>query len=463
MIRDAKIFPITVVLAAALCNAATAAAQPLVVTGTDDPNLDVPAVQAAVDHGGQVVLMGHFSFDRPSIKPDAATYSRMVTVSKEVAISGNRDEHGEMPTITGGAIPFYVDAPGKRIAIRGLRFIRPRGAAIWIYAVNGLVIADCRIEGVEASAEFARYARQLDALATAIFIGSNPAPPKAGQEEHPENNSGPLSIFDNDIDVGGTAGDQTLGICVFGVGEFPGKKVDLYISGNKIRNITERAINLNQIGGRAQIERNVITTGAISHPSNGVQPDVIHAVASGSYLIAHNSIVSEWAAGAGIRVQGNAGAAEEGAIVVDNDVTMSASGNTVFGGNSAGIEIRGLAQGNVVLNNRIRGRAGNALAVIAQGLSVPANNTFVSNDLDGFHPTLAQVFVDAGVTNTLVVGRKGTVRDQGVGTVIVNPGTTAPAGRQKAKNQWQREVGKNEDDQEFDSVCLGGWNRLGAG
>jgi hypothetical protein len=43
-------------------------------------------------------------------------------------------------------------------------------------------------------------------------------------------------------------------------------------------------------------------------------------------------------------VQGNAGLSEASAIVVDNDVTMSAPEGTVFGANSAGIEIRGFAQ-----------------------------------------------------------------------------------------------------------------------
>jgi len=433
MIRNFITAPIKVVMAAAFCTAA-AAAQPIVVIGTDNAMLDVAAVQAAVDHGGQVVLVGRFSFNRSSLKPDMASYSRMVTVSKEVAISGKLDERGEMPTITGGAIPFYVDAPGTPVAIRGLRFIRPKGAAVWVHAANGLMIEDCRIEGVEASTEFGNYARQIHPLASAIFVGSNPAPPKPGQEEQPENNFGELSILDNDINVGGTAHDQALGICVFGVGKSPEKKVNLYISGNKIRNITERAINVNQIGGQAQIERNVIVTGALAAPSNGVQPDVIHAVGSGSYLIAHNSIVSEWAAGAGIRVQGNAGSSQNGAIIVDNDLTMLASENTIFGANSAGIEIRGLAQGNVVLNNRIRGRAGSGLAVIVQGLNAPANNTFASNDLEGFHSSLAQVFVDAGVVNTLLIGRKGTVRNRGVGTVIVNKGTTASPWRQKAQN-----------------------------
>ncbi len=34
-----------------------------VVMGTGNPDVDVPAVQAAVDLGGKVVLSGHFSFD----------------------------------------------------------------------------------------------------------------------------------------------------------------------------------------------------------------------------------------------------------------------------------------------------------------------------------------------------------------------------------------------------------------
>ena len=49
----------------------------------------------------------------------------------------------------------------------------------------------------------------------------------------------------------------------------------------------------------------------------------------------------------------------------------------------------------------------------------PGNNSFVSNDLNGFQSSLADVFVDAGVTNTVVIGRKATVEDRGSGTVVV--------------------------------------------
>jgi hypothetical protein len=37
-------------------------AQPIVLTGTGYPIIDIPAVQAAVDPGGQVILMGQILF-----------------------------------------------------------------------------------------------------------------------------------------------------------------------------------------------------------------------------------------------------------------------------------------------------------------------------------------------------------------------------------------------------------------
>jgi hypothetical protein len=47
--------------------AASAAAQTILV-GTGDPAIDVPAVQAAVDQGGQIILKGHFS--SPATTPE---------------------------------------------------------------------------------------------------------------------------------------------------------------------------------------------------------------------------------------------------------------------------------------------------------------------------------------------------------------------------------------------------------
>ena len=89
----------------------------------------------------------------------------------------------------------------------------------------------------------------------------------------------------------------------------------------------------------------------------------------------------------------------------------------MFGVTSAAIEIRGAGEGNIVANNRIRGRANFALSVAAQN-GTPQNTSFIMNDLTGFTSAQAELFVDAGSTNTIAVGGQGTVEDHGAGTVI---------------------------------------------
>ena len=116
-------------LAALLTCAASVAAQTVVV-GTGNPDVDVPAVQAAVDQGGEVILRGHFSFDRPPTVPTATAFVggfATVLVSRAVVISGTQDGDRERATIEGGTTPFYVEAPGASVTIQGLRFIRPEG------------------------------------------------------------------------------------------------------------------------------------------------------------------------------------------------------------------------------------------------------------------------------------------------------------------------------------------------
>jgi hypothetical protein len=169
------------------------------------------------------------------------------------------------------------------------------------------------------------------------------------------------------------------------------------------------------------VERNVLITGGVS--GGTTNPDVIRVVGAGSYFIAHNSVDCGWpdTTATGINVIGQPSplAPEASAVVMDNVVTMSAPDGTVFGANSAGIEIRGFAHGNSVLNNRIRGRANAAMAVLDQSGGIPGNNSFIANDLDGFQSSLADIFVDEGVTNTFVIGRQASVEDRGSGTIVV--------------------------------------------
>jgi hypothetical protein len=295
--------------------------------------------------------------------------------------------------------------------IQGLRFVRPTGEAILVYSANGLTIASCRVEGIV----------PLPSLGMTIAIdidtiGRVPIPTNPGK---PENISGTLLIADNDIDVaGGTAQDNTIGILVFSVG-VPGGEVEAYVSRNKVKNTTEPAINFRRVEGRVYVEQNVITTGSVSS-LQAPGPEVIRIANIGSYLIAHNKIDCEWpdAEAKGIGVFSQFGEwPMEHAIVVDNDVTMAPPEGTVFVPGSAGIDIRGFAQSNVVLNNRIRGRARAALSVDAFKGGIPDNNAFVLNRFDDFEASVADIFVGDLVMNTRIVG-PGTIDNQGVGTVI---------------------------------------------
>jgi hypothetical protein len=257
-------------LASVLVWAASAAAQTVVV-GTGNPDTDIPAVQAAVDQGGEVILKGHFSFERPPTVPTFDRNLATVRVSKAVAISGTRGEDRDMTSIEGGATPFYVEAPGAGVTIKGLRFIRPTGLAVSVYAVSGLVIASNKIERVEPGS-------------SGIFINTSVGLPIPDQPGHPENISGTLLVINNHIDLaGGTAQDATIGILIYSVG-VPGAEVEAYVSGNTIRNFTERSISLRRVVGRAYIEGNVITTGTIAGGANGTQ--AIFVAGLGPYLIA---------------------------------------------------------------------------------------------------------------------------------------------------------------------------------
>ena len=68
----------------------------------------------------------------------------------------------------------------------------------------------------------------------------------------------------------------------------PGAEVEAYVSGKTIRNTTEPAIALRRIGGRAYVERNVLSTGSVV--GTAPRPRAIRVVNTGSYLIAHNVI-----------------------------------------------------------------------------------------------------------------------------------------------------------------------------
>lgn len=400
-----------------------------IVVGTGDPGIDVPAVQAAVDQGGAVVLEGHFSFDKAPTKPLAPNLFQAppglayapaaeVLVSKAVTISGTGEPAAVMTTIEAGTIPFYVDAPGQKVTIRRLRFVRPTSSAILVYAVSDLEIASTAIAGVV----------PFKNLSDAIGINTSGPPPTLTAPGHPENVSGTLNVVHNDVDVaGGTTADNTLGIVVFAAGT-PGAPIEAHITGNRITNTTEPAINFRQIDGRASVIHNVITTGTVA--PNVTRDQAIRVANTGFYRIAGNFIDCQWANAdaEAIGVFSNVASWPVAhAVVENNEVNMSAPAGTVFTAFSAGIGLFGFAQDNVVRHNTIRGHARAALSIPVFPLSpqapaAPQDNVFSDNRFDDFTPAVADIFVGAHALSTRIVG-PGTVEDEGEGTIIMSLGT----------------------------------------
>ena len=384
---------------------------PILVLGTGDAAHDVQAIQAAADRGGDVILEGHFSFALPPSKPIAPLLASgwypaaaEILISKAVNISGVRDTRGAMATIESGTIPFYVDAPGERVTIRGVRFVRPTQAAILVRAVRGLEITSSKIAGVV----------PLSNGAGGISIntrGEMPLPSSAG---NPENVSGHLLIAHNEIDgTGGTAQAATAGVTVFSVGRSPDGEADLDIIGNDIRNTSAPTINIRRVLGKVRVVGNTLQTS----PETVGDVDAVRLVNGRSILMANNTVECRWPNAAGIQIFSPfAEWPTLRVIVEDNNVHMSPSQGTALGDFSAGISIRGFADGNVVRHNSISGRARAALSMYEFRGGVPADNAFIDNRVDGFEATAADIFVGSGVERGHVVG-PGTMVDRGTATI----------------------------------------------
>jgi serine/threonine protein kinase len=386
---------------------------PILVTGTGDAAHDVRAIQDAADRGGEITLKGDFSFAIAPTKPVAPLLASgwypaaaEILISKAVNISGVRDAQGGMATIESGTVPFYVDAPGERVTIRGLRFVRPTSAAILVRAVRGLEISSSKIQGVVPFS---------GGGSGGIAINTRGGMEMLSSSGNPENVSGHLLITDNEIDgTGGTAQAPTAGVVVISVGQSPDRQVDVDIVSNHISNMTAPAINIRRVHGRVRVLGNILQT---SRETVG-EVDAVRLVDGGSILMANNTVECKWPNAAGIQVYSPyAEWPTDSTIVEDNYVRMSPAPGATLGDFSAGISIRGFAERNVIRHNIISGRARAALSMYAFRGGVPADNAFIDNRLEGFKATVADIFVGSGVVRGHITG-PGSLSDHGRATIL---------------------------------------------
>jgi serine/threonine protein kinase len=397
--------------AGALASNAYRHRQPILIVATGNAVHDLRSLQAAVDRGGDVTLQGHFSFAQRPTKPIAPLLASgylppaaEILISKAVTIVGARDERGEMATIEGGTVPFYIDAPGERVRIRGVRFVRPTATAILVRAVSGLEISKSTIEGLVPYSIFAE----------GIVIdtrGSMPFPDGIG---NPEAVSGKILITNNEINgSGGRRDAATAGIRIFNIGLAPNRLTDVELTGNTITNVSSSAINIRRVDGSVRIMGNTVRTDT----AEWSDVDAVRLVRARSILMANNTVECRWANAPAIQIFSPiAEWPTTNTRVEDNEIIMSPLAGAPLGDYSAGISIRGYASGDTVRHNRIRGHALAALSTYAFRGGAPADNAFLDNRLDGFESTLADIFVGSGVARTHIRGR-GRLVNQGIGTV----------------------------------------------
>src|SRR5205823_1149365 len=100
-----------------------------------------------------------------------------------------------------------------------------------------------------------RLTLQTVAAAVAIQVTADPHPVTAANPGIPENFSGTLAVLNNDIDAGGPPGGLGIGVLMFSVGRSPDKEVDIYVSGNKIRNVCGAVRDSSKLNPGEQLAR----------------------------------------------------------------------------------------------------------------------------------------------------------------------------------------------------------------
>ncbi len=370
------------------------------VFGQADPAVDVPAVQAAVDAGGTVVLHDTFSFEEASLPGSAGT--RVILVSGPVVIrgedarilGGGSAEVGERQSV------FLVDAPGDDVTIEGIRFEGGHMTAIRVPHAGDLRIANCRIEGFIPS-----------------FVTGGPNPQNAALGVDVRGGPfGSVEIVDNRVLQDVNAEDSFGGIFVIG------PCVDVRIAGNRIDGSTSHGMDIRDVVGPARIEDNTIETGPFGRagtPGNFV--NALRLIGRGDYLVQDNRFDCGFRNGAVVRLGGTSGA-----VVRENQIVASIRDDETPGAQSAGVQVQGSANGNRILENRIRGRSRVAMSVVFSdfpldrptGSGNPSDTTLEKNNHRDFDATLATIEVGAGAQDTKVVGGSGTIIDEGTGTVI---------------------------------------------
>ncbi len=389
----------------------TALAQAVVV-GQGNPSIDVPAVQAAVDQGGSVLLVGTFDFGDTG----------RVVLSKDVAISGEADSSGApTTTVIGGDWTFFSPLPatlppseaGPKIRIQSIHFRQPLGPPIHLAYCGGANIRGNKVTEIR-KRPFTTFFRRAG-----VLIGPRDAAVTTTIFRHLV--TGSIKVTDNEVDLAGPDPTITSGEGIF-VNLTDGAEV--YVARNTVTNCTRNCVDIldNRLDsegrGSVVIEKNRVITGVtgIPIPTPGTPNGIVTGFNFNPALMNDPAVVAPILVSDNyVEVHGQEFSGSTGIVVLAGFSHIE--GNTIVINSATGIGAGMLIRGTngAVLRNRILSGGVNAVRFDAPaGVFTGAINTVaVGNNISGFAASQADYLFRAGSRGNTVVGNSGTVLDLG--------------------------------------------------
>jgi hypothetical protein len=382
------------------------------ISGTDNPNIDLQAVQSAVDQGGRVSLKGIFDFGETG----------SVTITKDVEIVGPIDDPATpRPKIKHGHVTFKSVQPapplvGPKITIRNIEFEGASWTPIYIAHASGVTIVGNKISQVR-PVLYAPEGRKPFRVQHGIVIGTWLSLTLNKREPYQADAvTGIVRIEENDIELTNDEPTNTMGL---GTLLIQTTGVTANIARNTIRNASRNCIealdNYRASNGSGWI---VIADNQLETPAEGIPlpaPMTPNGIMAGYFLdpsaatdpsratghmILHNSLRAHGRTSWGI------GVLLDGALVRDNYVAIE-------GSESAGI----VSTGSQVYigQNRVEGTGVAAVRLTPYASMSASDSELNGNDFETFKASTADVVLGKGATNNHIDGRSGSIVDGGAG------------------------------------------------
>jgi hypothetical protein len=394
-----------------LVTAGTLYAYDSVVTGKNNAEYDVKAVQEAVDKGGSVLLKGTFNFGQKG----------QVKIKNDIEIVGESDSKGRPLTkIMGGFWTFHSPLPttelplpglGPKMKIKSIHFDGATWTPMHFPYTSGAEISGNKITNVQPFAVPVKWPGGDKLLVSAGALLGNRFAHK--EKILPGAVTGNLIFNNNKVDLKCRNPEITMGQGAFFIWTW-GATIE--IKGNTIRNVSRNSIEsldnyLDEEGrGSVVVAENNIVTPAVGIPfpspstPNGIVVGWFLDMTGGSdpsrnskITVIRNYVQTNGETSAGIF------SLADGTAILGNRVELR--------GGSKSKAIAQLGSNSFIARNKIDGTGEFALQAVAFKALKGSGNTFAWNDVREFKASSAD-FLCVGNNNTLV-GAKCKVVDKG--------------------------------------------------